>query len=263
MWPESALPTPPEAGPRERLLAAVLAYVAERGVSDLRLREVAAAVGTSHRMLIYHFGSREGLMVAIVRAVEAAQRAFLAELAADPSVSEADAIRLMWRRLAEPALWPNERLFFEIYALALQGRPGTAGLLDDVVSAWVELAADPHVSEADAIRLMWRRLADPALWPNERLFFEIYALALQGRPGTAGLLDDVVSAWVEPAAGWAMGRGRSAEAARADARLGVAVMRGLLLDLLATGDRAAVDAAVERFARLYEAPGACTNRSAG
>jgi AcrR family transcriptional regulator len=194
----------PERGPRERLLAAVLAYVSEHGVSDLRLREVAAAVGTSHRMLIYHFGSREGLMVAIVRAVEAAQQAFLAELAADPSVSEADAIRLMWRRLAEPALWPNERLFFEIYALALQGRPGTAGLLDDVVSAWVE-----------------------------------------------------------PAAAWAMGHGRSTEAARADARLGVAVMRGLLLDLLATGDRAAVDAAVERFARLYEASGACTNSSVG
>lgn len=195
MHSESAPHIQPESGPRERLLVAILAYVAERGVSDLRLREVAAAVGTSHRMLIYHFGSREGLMVAIVRAVEAAQRAFLAELASDPSVSE-----------------------------------------------------------ADAIRLMWRRLADPALWPNERLFFEIYALALQDRPGTAGLLDDIVDAWIEPAAAWATRRGRPSEAARADARLGVAVMRGLLLDLLATGDRAAVDAAVERYARLYAAP---------
>src|SRR5438105_3423770 len=115
----------PDIRPRARLLAAVLDHVASRGISDLSLREVAAAVGTSHRMLIYHFGSREGLMVAIVRAVEEAQRAFLGELTADPSLSQADAIRLMWRRLADPALWPNERLFFEIYALALQGRPGT------------------------------------------------------------------------------------------------------------------------------------------
>jgi AcrR family transcriptional regulator len=184
----------PETGPRARLLAAVLAHVAARGVSDLSLREVAAAIGTSHRMLIYHFGSREGLMVAIVQAVEAAQRVFL-----------------------------------------------------------TELTADPGISQADAIRLMWRRLADPEYWPNERLFFEIYALALQGRPGTAGLLDDIVDAWVEPAADWAQARGLPVEAARADARLGVAVIRGLLLDLLATGDRAAVDAAVERYARLYEA----------
>jgi hypothetical protein len=39
--------------------------------------------------------------------------------------------------------------------------------------------------------------------------------------------------------------------ARADARLGLAVTRGLLLDLLATGDAAAVDAAMERFTALY------------
>ena len=37
----------------------------------------------------------------------------------------------------------------------------------------------------------------------------------------------------------------------ADARLGVAVTRGLLLDLLATRDRAAVDAAMERFVSMY------------
>jgi AcrR family transcriptional regulator len=183
-----------ERSPRERLLVAVLDYVAAHGVSDLSLREVAAAIGTSHRMLIYHFGSRAGLMVAIVRAVEEAQRAYLAELTADPSLPP-----------------------------------------------------------AEAIRTMWRRLADPALWPNERLFFEIYALALQGRPGTAGLLDDVVDAWVEPIAAWAIQHGRTSATARADARLGVAVCRGLLLDLLATGDRAAVDEALERYVSQYEA----------
>jgi hypothetical protein len=100
---------------------------------------------------------------------------------------------------------------------------------------------------------MWRRLADPSLWPSERLFFEIYSQALQGRPGTGGLLDDVVEAWVEPMVELARRRGLDPAAARVDARLGVAVARGLLLDLLATGDRAAVDAAVERYLQGYEA----------
>jgi AcrR family transcriptional regulator len=185
---------PSESKARDRLLARVLEHVATHGVSDLSLREVAAAIGTSHRMLIYHFDSREGLMVAIVQAVEAAQRAFLAEVLADPTVSL-----------------------------------------------------------AEATRAMWRRLADPALWPNERLIFEIYALALQGRPGTAGLLDDVVDAWVGPTAELLVQRGRPSEHARAEARLGVAVTRGLLLDLLATRDRAAVDAALERYVALFEA----------
>ena len=41
-------------------------------------------------------------------------------------------------------------------------------------------------------------------------------------------------------------------AARANARLGVAVTRGLLLDLLATGDRDGVEAAMEHFITIYQ-----------
>jgi hypothetical protein len=46
--------------------------------------------------------------------------------------------------------------------------------------------------------------------------------------------------------------GASEATARVDARLGLAVVRGLLLDLLATGDRDGVTEAYERFLRLYE-----------
>jgi AcrR family transcriptional regulator len=177
-----------EAEPRARLLAAVIADMQRTGVSDRSLREVAAAIGTSHRMLLYHFGSREGLLIAVVRAVEEAQRAFLAEMYSDPTLSLADIARGMWRRLADSSLWPNERLFFALYAQALQGRPGTVELLDGIVDAWVA-------------------------------------------PSVASLVR----------------RGMSPDDAEAEARLGVAVARGLLLDLLATGDRAATDAAVERY----------------
>jgi hypothetical protein len=41
------------------------------------------------------------------------------------------------------------------------------------------------------------------------------------------------------------------ETARVHARLGLAVTRGLLLDLLATGERAEVDAAFEAFIERY------------
>jgi AcrR family transcriptional regulator len=163
------------------------------GLGELSLRELAAAIGTSHRMLIYHFGSKEGLLVAVVQAVEAEQRAFLAALAADPAIGAAEAMRIMWRRLADPSLWPSERLFFEIYGQALQHRPGTEGFLDRVTEDWVALAAE-------------------------------YSVRLGGEPKTA----------------------------RADARLSVAVGRGLLLDLLATGDRAATEEAFERFIELCE-----------
>jgi hypothetical protein len=61
------------------------------------------------------------------------------------------------------------------------------------------------------------------------------------------VLDGIVDFWVEPLTALAVEQGRPEAEARAEARLGVAVTRGLLLDLLATGDRDAVDEAMERF----------------
>jgi AcrR family transcriptional regulator len=182
----------PTASPRDRLLAAAVDHVLEHGLSDLSLRELAAAIGTSHRMLLYHFGSKDGLIVAIIRTVEQQQR---------------DAF----------------------------------------------LAIDPHATPADAVREMWRRFTQPGLGPHERLFFEIYGQALQGRPGAVDMLDGVIEDWVAPAIAYARARGANPEVARVDARLSVAVIRGLLLDWLATGDRDAVDAAFERYLELNAA----------
>ena len=86
--------------------------------------------------------------------------------------------------------------------------------------------------------------SDPALWPNERLFYEIYGQALQGRPGTTELLDGIIDSWLEPAA--LAYEAYGVPQPRAVARLSIAVTRGLLLDLLATGDREGCDAAMER-----------------
>jgi len=174
---------------RERLLAAAVDRALDTGIADLSLRQIAAAIGTSHRMLIYHFGSREGLLVAVTQAVEEQQRSLLLESGAAPQ---------------------------------------------------------------DA-RHAWEHLSDPALWPQERLFFELYAYALRGRPGTEGFLDGIVESWVAPIAAAQVEAGADEPTARAEARLGVAVVRGLLLDLLATGDRAGTTAAFERFIRLAAA----------
>ena len=100
---------------------------------------------------------------------------------------------------------------------------------------------------------MWKHLSNPKLWPNERLFFEMYGQALQGRAHTAGFLDDIVTAWLEPIAAVRRAQGVPAKAAEAQARLDLAVTRGLLLDLLATRDRKGVDAALEQAIALYDA----------
>jgi len=128
---------------RALLLDRVLAYAAADGVADKSLRESAAGAGTSHRMLLYHFGSREGLLAAVVGAVEAQQRAVLASLtdAAGPA-DGADLMLRLWDQVSDPRIRPFVRLFFTAVGLAVQGVPGTQVLLDTLTGPWLAEAGE-------------------------------------------------------------------------------------------------------------------------
>lgn len=144
--------------PRDLLLDRVLAYAAAGGIAGKSLREIAAGVGTSHRMLLYHFGSREGLMAAIVVAIEAGRRAAMAGLAEQTAAHGGDAMRALWEQLAAPELRPFVRLFFEVFGLAIQGTPGATDMLDDLTGSWVRegvaTAAEwGYDTDATAVRL--------------------------------------------------------------------------------------------------------------
>jgi AcrR family transcriptional regulator len=182
------MPRPPDDRRRNKLLDALIDAFASGGIGGRSLREVAEAVGTSHRMLIYHFGSRDELLLTIVEEVERRQAAMLADLPSDPG----DAFTTMWAALRRPELRPFARLFFECYARAAQGESPFTRLIPAAIDGW---------------------LADV-----DRQF---------------GATTDAASA-----------------------RLGLAVTRGLLLDLVATGDEAGVDAAAARFAALLRVPSA-------
>ncbi len=172
---------PPDRERRQELLDAVVDDVTVRGIGDRSLRDIAAAVGTSHRMLLHHFGSRNDLLLAIVGEVERRQMGLLRELPTAP----ADAIAAMWASLRRPELRPFERLFFECYSRGVQGEEPFARMLPGAVDDWLAGAAATG------------RAIDPAM-----------------------------------------------------TRLGLAVTRGLLLDLVATEDARGVDAAAEAFVEL-------------
>lgn len=125
---------------RHLLLQRVLAFAAAEGISGRSLRDVAAGAGTSHRMLLYHFGSREGLLAAIVAAIEADQRAVMASIAAAGG-SRREAMLALWEQLMRPELLPFVRLFFEVFGLVAQGAPGTEGLRESLTAPWLSEGA--------------------------------------------------------------------------------------------------------------------------
>jgi len=190
------VPRRPDERRRRELLDALIDTFARGGIGGRSLRDVADAVGTSHRMLIHHFGSRDELLLAIVEEIERRQTATLGDLPDDPLA----AVAAMWADLRRRELRPFERLFFECYARAAQGERPFSRMLPAAVDGWLA-AVDERTHGT----------TDPAM-----------------------------------------------------ARLGLAVMRGLLLDLVATDDVDGVDAAAARFVALLrhvERPAPADERS--
>ncbi|MEU0095255.1 helix-turn-helix domain-containing protein [Kribbella sp. NPDC006257] len=174
---------------RATLLTDAIEHFARNGIGDASLRAIATAIGTSHRMLIYHFGSREGLLAEVVRTVEQQQRDLLASLEDQGTVTEQSAE--FWRRVTEAAL---------IYG---------------------------------------------------PLFFELSAHAMQDQPHTEALKADLINVWLPPLTDLCIRAGIPPAEAPAYARLGLAASRGLLFDLLLTGDKQGVDEAADLLNRLF------------
>jgi AcrR family transcriptional regulator len=132
----------PRTDTRERLLADTMFYVAMHGVGTLNLRDLAAAIGTSHRMLIFHFGSKDGLLADITRVTRAQHRDLLREAARATAATPGEQVRGMWRHLTDLAHAPGLRLFLELYGQAIQGRPYAADLLAGLTDDWRDPLAE-------------------------------------------------------------------------------------------------------------------------
>lgn len=170
------------------LLEAAYAYALTHGMSELSLRPLAAAIGSSPRVLLYLFDSKEGLIQALLTRARADELAMLDDLLRDhPDTDLAGAVREVWAWLADPSHRDLLVLWVEGYARSL---------------------LDPHGPWDDFAR---RSVAD---------WLDVLAL-------------------YQPA-----GRRRTA-AGRRQRTAALSLLRGALLDLLATGDHVRITATVE------------------
>lgn len=108
------------------------------------------------------------------------------------------------------------------------------GVRDRLRAMRLEMKDD---AEADPLWGIWHWTASPAREPFFRFFFETYGLALHQPERYAPFLERVVNDWIE-----------ARDPARATLEL--AVLRGLLLDLLTTGERERVEQALQSFCEL-------------
>jgi AcrR family transcriptional regulator len=181
--------TGPDSPRKRELLEAAYRYVLGNGLADMSLRPLARQIGSSPRVLLFLFGSKDGLIRALLARAREDELRYLEALRDKAGTREAG--REVWSWLAEPSHRALLALWVEGYARSLLGEPGPwADFGRDTVSDWLELLAA-------------RQPADHRHTP-------------QGE---------------------------------AERTLLLAVLRGALLDLLATGDAGRVTAAVQYHLR--------------
>lgn len=102
---------------RERLLARLLdAYGEDLPSPDVSLREVAAAAGTSHALLRYHFGSLSGVLAAMLTVQRARDNQALFRIAQQGTFD--DLVVAIWRAYTRPRRLARARGFFHVVGLA-------------------------------------------------------------------------------------------------------------------------------------------------
>lgn len=177
---------------RAELLDACYGYLLEHGLTGLSLRPLAAATGTSPRVLLYLFGSKDGLVRALLARARTEELALLDRLRQRSGVGNA------------------------------------AGLHEVAAEVWSWLAAREH----RALLTVW---------------LEGYSRSLVDPDGSwAGFARATVEDWLVVLADAQPPAERGTDAAVAQRTAVLGVLRGALLDLLATGDVQRTTAAVHR-----------------
>ncbi|MGH8994547.1 MAG: TetR family transcriptional regulator [Acidimicrobiales bacterium] len=121
------------------LLEAAYAYALAHGLAALSLRPLAVAIGSSPRVLLYLFGSKDGLVRALLARARADELAMLDALRAEKAdVDLADAAARVWDWLSDPAHRDLLRLWTEGYAHSLVDPAGPwGGFAEQTVAGWL------------------------------------------------------------------------------------------------------------------------------
>ncbi|HEY4128934.1 MAG TPA: TetR/AcrR family transcriptional regulator [Gammaproteobacteria bacterium] len=122
---------------KEELLDRLIAYLAKHGIADLSLRPMAAATGTSARLLIFHFGSKEQLLQEVLEEMQTRLQASFVAMA--QKGRKVPLLRAFWDwALVEPN-HAMLRLLYQLHMQAAQAPKTYGRYLKGNSLNWLEL----------------------------------------------------------------------------------------------------------------------------
>lgn len=151
--PPPAISESPPSARKAELLEATYRYALAHGLHDLSLRPLAADIGSSPRVLLYLFGSKEGLVRALLARARTAELTALDDIRAAAGPADLrTAAATLWRWLTAPRHRALLTLWTDAYARSLVDPTGPwAGFARQTVDDWLavfdRLAGDHDPAE--------------------------------------------------------------------------------------------------------------------
>jgi len=124
---------------KEILTDELVGYLLEHGLSDLSLRPLADALGTSARLLIYHFESKEGLLTEVLDSMQTRLRQSFASLVERRAGQSERPLKMFWGWAIADENYPYFKLLYELQILAVQNPTVYGPYLQRNASNWSEL----------------------------------------------------------------------------------------------------------------------------
>jgi len=132
------------------LLDAIVDHLMAHGVAELSLRPLAKAVGSSPRVLLYYFGSKEELVVKGLARMRERQRVTYERMKAANFATPREACRAIWKQMSAPETESLFQMFFEAYALGLRHPRQFAEFLRNAIEDWLGFLAVPFLRKGYA-----------------------------------------------------------------------------------------------------------------
>lgn len=123
---------------RERLMQAAIEFVAENGTSEFSVRKIAAGIGTSHRLLSYHFGNKEDFFKEIMNALEKKHAEELISFELSEEFDPDAALMRTWDYFTRPEILRYTKVYLELLVWRMRESPDQAAQRSGLGDSWRE-----------------------------------------------------------------------------------------------------------------------------
>ncbi|MGW2746305.1 TetR/AcrR family transcriptional regulator [Streptomyces sp. NPDC001450] len=138
------MPRSPDPAKRRDLLDRVRDYLLHNGLAELSLRPLARALGTSDRMLLYYFGTKERMVAEALAVYERRPLLRTRELLKTVgSPTDPESLRRfmdeLWRQFSAPDVRATLPLYLEIMSAGALHPDRYGPVMHDIITAWTDL----------------------------------------------------------------------------------------------------------------------------